>query len=53
MRLTCWHGLQILVLLVGVVAAVLPAVLMYLIHYLDIVLDRLELLLKETLLLPD
>ena len=53
MRLTCWHGLQILVLLVGVVAAVLPAVLMYLLHHLDIVLDRLELLLKETLLLPD
>ena len=53
MRVSSWHSLQILVLLVGVVAAVLPAVLVDLLHDLDVVLDRLELLLKESLLLPD
>ena len=53
MRVSSWHSLQILVLLVGVVATVLPAVLVDLLHDLDVVFNRLELLLKESLLLPD
>ena len=53
MRVSGWHGLQVLVLLVWVVAAVLSAVLVDLLHDLDIVLDGLELLLKEALLLSD
>ena len=52
-RVSGWHGLQVLVLLVWVVAAVLPAVLVDLLHDLDIVFDGLELLLKEALLLSD
>ena len=53
MRLSSWHSLQILILLIGMMATVLPAVLVDLLHYLDIILDRLEFLFKETLLLPD